>query len=197
MEWLKKLTDFIMPDPEGEEESEKVDAKHEEASAKDSGKIETIAKSPAVVANEVQTTAETVGAVKAVSGGAGFGFGSPAKFNSEPVTRPPLTVIENRIKELNVKVYTPTKFDQAEIIAGDILGKNAAVVNYEYVESALQLRICDFLNGVCYVTDGYTDKISEKIFLYIPDGVETSDIAEAVSALNNNGQQYRRGMFAN
>ena len=190
MEWLKKITDIIMPDPDGEEESEKVDAQKNEMSAKGSEKIETAATNTATEAIET-TAAEVHNAAQAVGGG----FGGSMKFNAEPVTRPPLTVIENKIKELNVKVYAPTKFDQAEIIASDILGKNAAVVNYEYVESALQLRICDFLNGVCYVTDGYTDKISEKIFLYIPDGVETSDIAEAVSSINNG--QYRRGMFAN
>ncbi len=194
MEWLKKITDIIMPiDPEPEEEVDKTEVKKTETMSKESAKIEASANNSAAVTGTAEAISEGVGAAQAV-GGAGFGYGGGVKFNNATAVRPPLTVIENKARELDVKVYTPTKYDQAEVIAADILGKNAAVVNYEYVESALQLRICDFLNGVCYVTDGYTDKISEKIFLYIPDGVETADIAEAVSSLNNG--QYRRGMFA-
>lgn len=210
MEWLKKITDIIMPpiDPP-EEEPERVEPKKSEATVKESeqkieaplagstvGKVETMSSESA---EQQQATATTAAS--------GYGYGSAMKFGASgsaysgsgsystaSTMRPPLTVVENKLKELNVKVYNPTKYDQAEAIAADILGRNAAVVNYEYVESSVQLRICDFLNGVCYVTDGYTDKISEKIFLYVPEGVDTVDIAEAVSTMNNG--QFRRGMFA-
>lgn len=198
MEWLKKVTDWIMPlETVNDEDQEKEEVKQVEKSAPAAKKIEM----PTATAVETNASAveSEIGAARKVSA-AGGGYGSAMKF-SDPapsatvsVLRPPLTVIDNKARELNVKIYTPTSFDQASEIASEILGKNAAVVNYDYVDAAMQLRLCDFLNGVCYVTDGYTDKISEKIFLYVPDGVETADLAETVTTINN--AQFRRGMFA-
>ena len=198
MEWLRKVTDWIMPlETVNEEETEREEVKKAEA-APVAKKIEM----PTAAATPAATGAleSELGAVRKVNAAGGGGYGSAMKF-SEPAPsatataiRPPLTVIDSKTRELNVKIYTPTTFDQASEIAAEILSKNAAVVNYDYVDSAVQLRLCDFLNGVCYVTDGYTDKISEKIFLYVPDGVETADLAETVTSINN--AQFRRGMFA-
>ena len=199
MDWLRKIRDILMPDPEYDEEQEreKEEVKTLEAPAKT---IEQKAESltTATASTTVNETAENVVSSAQVATGVGAGYGSAMKFNPDsimppPSFRPSLTVLENKMNELNVKIYNPTKYEEASQIAADILSKNAAVVNYDYVEMALQIRICDFLNGVCYVTDGFTDKISDKIFLYVPDGVDTVDIAEAVAAANNNN---RRAMFA-
>ena len=195
MEWLRKVTDWIMPlETVNEEETEREEVKKAEA-APVAKKIEM----PTAAATPAATGAleSELGAVRKVNAAGGGGYGSAMKFNPEtslpmPPIRPTLTVVESKMKDLNVKIYNPTKYEEASKIAADILSRNAAVVNYDYVEASLQLRICDFLNGVCYVTDGYTDKISEKIFLYVPDGVDTVDIAEAVASGNNN----RRNLFA-
>lgn len=197
MDWLRKLRDILMPDPEEYEEQDKEEVKAIEAPAK---AVETKAEAAtqAAAASTVTENAEQAVSGAQMAAGAGGGYSSAMKFNSDSMMnttpfRPPLMVIDSKFNELNVKIYNPTKYDEASQIAADILGKNAAIVNYDYVEAELQVRICDFLNGVCYVTDGYTDKISEKIFLYVPDGVDTVDIAEAVASVNNN----RRSMFAN
>ena len=200
MEWLRKLTDWIIPRTDEDEELENEEVKKVEAPSK------TVEKTPEPsTSSGASTTAATGGegidnvvSAPHTAGGNTVSYGNAMKFNGDsivppPPIRPSLTVIDSKIKELNVKIYNPTKYEEASQIAADILNRNAAVVNYDYVEASLQLRICDFLNGVCYVTDGYTDKISEKIFLYVPEGVDTVDIAEAVAAVNNN----RRGMFAN
>ena len=200
MEWLRKVTDWIMPlETVNDEESEREEVK-QSASTSTAKKIEMPAVSASSTSTSTESTVESeLGAVRKVSA-MGGGYGSAIKF-SEPApspapaaVRPPLTVIDSKARELNVKIYAPTSFDQAGEIAAEILSKNAAVVNYDYVDAAVQLRLCDFLNGVCYVTDGFTDKISEKIFLYVPDGVETADLAETVTTINN--AQFRRGMFA-
>ena len=202
MEWLRKVTDWIMPlETVNDEESEREEVK-QSASTSTAKKIEMPAVSASSTSTSTESTVESeLGAVRKVSA-MGGGYGSAIKF-SEPApspssapaaVRPPLTVIDTKARELNVKIYAPTSFDQAGEIAAEILSKNAAVVNYDYVDAAVQLRLCDFLNGVCYVTDGFTDKISEKIFLYVPDGVETADLAETVTTINN--AQFRRGMFA-
>ena len=63
-------------------------------------------------------------------------------------------------------------------IADDLKAGKAAVVNYERIEATEQRRICDFVNGVCYVLDGCAKRISNQIVLYVPDGV---DVDEAMS----------------
>lgn len=39
-----------------------------------------------------------------------------------------------------------------------------------------QVRICDFMNGACYVLDGSVKRISAKMVLYVPDGVSIEEI---------------------
>ena len=51
-------------------------------------------------------------------------------------------------------------------------------VNYEKIEAAEQRRICDFVNGVCYVLDGCAKRVTGQIVLYVPAGV---DVAEAMT----------------
>lgn len=86
--------------------------------------------------------------------------------------RPVLTVHTNKVPELKVMVYTPTSFDQANIIANALRNKEAVIVNYEEVDSAEQRRLCDFVNGVCYILDGGVQRISDKIVLYVPVNVD-------------------------
>lgn len=92
--------------------------------------------------------------------------------------RPKLTVHTTKQQTLTVRIYAPTDFDQVTAIADDLKAGKAAVVNYERIESAEQRRICDFVNGVCYVLDGCAKRISDKIVLYVPEGV---DVDEAMS----------------
>ena len=205
---LKTITDFIMPIDltTTEDERDQVETKKTEAPAASAKKVEMPTAANATTGAASGAVDSELGAARRASAATTgvAGYGSALKF-SDPVSsaapnvatasvRTPLTVIDSRSKELTVKIYSPTEFDQASEIAAEILGKNAAIVNYEYVDASVQLRLCDFLNGVCYVTDGYTDKISEKIFLYVPDGVETLDIAEAMSSMSS--AQIRRGIFA-
>ena len=68
-------------------------------------------------------------------------------------------------------------------IADDILQKKAALVNYEQVMESEQRRISDFVNGVCYISDGSVSMISDKIFLYMPPGVEAGEVARVANSL--------------
>ena len=74
-----------------------------------------------------------------------------------------------------IKLYVPTDFEQVTAVADDIKGKRAVVINYEKVDLAEQRRICDFVNGVCYVTNGDAKRISSNIVLYVPDGVDAEE----------------------
>ena len=79
---------------------------------------------------------------------------------------------------LKVQIYAPNNFDQVTAIADDLKAGKACVVNYEKIEAAEQRRICDFVNGVCYVLDGCAKRVTGQIVLYVPAGV---DVAEAMT----------------
>ncbi len=93
-------------------------------------------------------------------------------------SHPQLTVHTTKVPSLSVQIYAPHRFDQVPGIADNLKAGRAAVVNFEQVDEAEQRRICDFLNGVCYVEDGGVKRISDQIILYVPNGV---DVTEAVS----------------
>lgn len=98
----------------------------------------------------------------------------------EQPVRPKLTVHE--APKLKVRIYTPTTFDEVVNIADDLRDKKAVVVNYERVDVDLQRRLCDFVNGSCYVQDGGVKRICNTIVLYVPEGVNVSE-AMSVAAL--------------
>lgn len=95
-------------------------------------------------------------------------------------SRPHLTVHTTKAVKLTVQIYAPERFDEVPHIADDLKAGKAAVVNYEKVAVDEQRRLCDFVNGVCYVLDGSAKRITGKIVLYVPNGV---NIEEAIALL--------------
>ena len=94
---------------------------------------------------------------------------------SRVTTRRQFTVHTTKVAELSVKIYVPEDFDLVTSIADDLKAGKAAVVNYESVAAEEQRRICDFVNGACYVVNGCAKRISEQIVLYAPEGVDVAD----------------------
>jgi len=193
MDWIKKVTDIIMPlEPLPEEEEE----------------VEEVKKAPAKSAEQpLQMQQQETVARKVAAGGGGtarttMNYSAGSVLTSEngtasidgmrytaysdnsistPTARPSLTVVKSH--DLTMKIYAPDNFDQVVGIADDILEKRAAVVNYERVNNEDQRRISDFVNGVCYVTDGTVSMVSEKIFLYMPAGIEAGEIARVATSM--------------
>ena len=192
MDWIKKVTDIIMPlEPLPEEEEE----------------VEEVKKTPAKSAEPMQMQQQETVVRRAAAGGGGtarasmnYSAGSVLTSDngtasidgmrytaysdnsvSTPTARPSLTVVKSH--DLTMKIYAPDNFDQVVGIADDILERRAAVVNYERVNADDQRRISDFVNGVCYVTDGTVSMVSEKIFLYMPNGVEAGEIARVATSM--------------
>ena len=192
MDWIKKVTDIIMPlEPLPEEEEE----------------VEEVKKTPTKSAEPVQMQQQETVVRRAAAGGGGtarasmnYSAGSVLTSDngtasidgmrytaysdnsvSTPTARPSLTVVKSH--DLTMKIYAPDNFDQVVGIADDILERRAAVVNYERVNADDQRRISDFVNGVCYVTDGTVSMVSEKIFLYMPNGVEAGEIARVATSM--------------
>ncbi len=185
LSWIKKIVDVVMPlETMPEEEAEaKVEAKQEE------------------VKSQVRTEATVKRAAVAAGGGAHFatekyppGYVSTSHSGTISVNgvrydayasandRPNLKVV--KAPELVMRLYNPAEYNQEVIrITDDILANKAVVVNYERLPIDQQRSICDFIDGACYAVNGSATKISDRIVLYAPAGVETGDlIAMANSA---------------
>ena len=179
---FKRITDFIMPlEPiEEEETEEKAEEKPEKKVTPAKSETQQMkAEEPSEELRESFSAMEPVqefGRMRTAEGGsvafAGMKYTAYAQ-KEEPVitVKPQLTVVKGA--GISVKINKPTKFEEVRNIADDLLEKNVVIVNYELVETEEQTRISDFVNGVCYVTDGHVNPISEKIVLYTPNGVDT------------------------
>ena len=128
----------------------------------------------AVEAVEEKQKEEVIYTEQKVVNGDSIAYAAPAP--KLAVKRPQLTVHTTKVQELKVHIYVPTNFDQVTSIADDLKSGKAAVVNYEKVDFAEQRRICDFVNGVCYVMEGEARRISETMVLYVPDGVSVAEM---------------------
>ena len=102
-------------------------------------------------------------------------FGTGEGFRHGKSQQPQLTVHTTKQPQLKMKIFAPKNFDQVTSIADDLKAGKACVVNYEQIEAAEQRRICDFVNGVCYVLDGSARRVSNQIMLYVPVGVDVSE----------------------
>ena len=183
MKFVDTIINYIMPpnEPEEDFEDEPEDKVEEKKPVK---KVEPI------VEKKIEQKAEVIQKPD-FSEQLKVGNGESIPISSEPVstTIPSFTgtstfqpkVVKSKaqqhsakVAELSVKIYTPIYFNEmVQRAADDLLSKCAVVVNYEQSNAATQQRITDFLDGVCYIKDGTTRKISDKIILYAPNGVDT------------------------
>ncbi|MBP1764439.1 MAG: Cell division protein sepF [Firmicutes bacterium] len=76
--------------------------------------------------------------------------------------------------DLTVVVCSPTNFDDVCLYADYLKMNTAIILNFESAETDLQRRIGDFLDGVCMVTGGSMQQISDSLVMYAPAGVAFS-----------------------
>ena len=156
--WTKKITDVLMPlEPVGVEDEGRLGEETVVSMPRQASRAEAVDEEELKVANG--------GTVRVSSSYRGTASQKSAR-------RPQLTV--HSAPQLKVRVYVPTNFDEAD----DLKARMAVIVNYEKVEAEEQRRICDFVNGACYVSDGGAKRISDYIVLYVPEGI---DVSEAMS----------------
>ena len=90
---------------------------------------------------------------------------------SDTSVKPSLAVVKT--PQLTMKIYAPTTYDdQCRQIADDLLHHNAVIVNFEGVSDVEQQRIGDFVIGAVYMISGRAEMISNKIVLYVPNGID-------------------------
>lgn len=160
MSILKKLEDFLAPvEVEDELYGDKEEVVEEEIERKVVGgsTLEAVKTAPAVVASS----------------------------SAAAQKRPNLTLHTDntRVAEMKIRIFMPQRFDDVREIADALKTKNSVIVNYERVELPEQQRICDFLNGVCYIKDGFVHRISNTMVLYAPNGVEVNEMKSVAATL--------------
>lgn len=201
MDWIRKITDIIMPlEPPQEEEDDvketkKVDAKTEESKP---AQEQPQASQPAgqTVRSEKQSAnfghgfgggtmsfTRNGGMVSTSDSGVtsmgGVRYEAYNNNTSDPSVKPSLAVVKT--PSLTMKIYAPTKYDdQVKQIADDLLKRNAVIVNFEGVDDIEQQRIGDFVIGAVYMIDGRAEMISSKIVLYVPQGIEYESAAARI-----------------
>ena len=177
MDFLKKVTDFLMPMEE--EVVRQEPAREEEQAEVRTGTMSVFEERKVVNGAPVQY--ETMEpplrqtAVRPLRTPYTGQMRSPRPRVTGTTERPKLTVHTTQIPSLNVKIYVPRSFDQVPEIADDLKAGKAVLVNYERVELEEQRRICDFVNGVCYIMNGEVKRVSTSMVLYAPDGVNVYD----------------------
>ena len=199
MDWIRKLTDAIMPietvseEDEDVKEAKKLDVKVAEAKpAQEQQPVSAQSYQP-----ERQATASG-GLAQGFGGGMTFtrngGMVSTAEngvtsmggvryeaYSSETSVRPSLAVVKT--PQLTMKIYSPKKYDdQCKQIADDLLKHNAVIVNFEGVDEVEQQRIGDFVIGAVYMIDGKAEAISNKIVLYVPNGIDHEKVSAATAS---------------
>lgn len=82
-------------------------------------------------------------------------------------------------QQMKVVVIQPESFEEARDITNHLKSKKPIVVNLESVEKEVARRIVDFLSGAVYALDGDIQKISNGIFLIVPNnvGIMGDDVA--------------------
>ena len=188
MDWAKKLTDLIMPLEPTEEEELAEERKQAAKVAESKAQIPAMKEVKRVAAANGATYAAAMNTAEngtmSVGGKRYSAYENPAP-ESEATDNPGLKIVKS--PEFSVKIYHSINGSQVCAVADDILSRKAAVVNYEELEDAEQRRICDFINGVCYASEGSVRMISDRIFLYVPAGINSEDIAMAAASVYAHG----------
>ena len=147
-DFLSKITKFLIPE-EVEEIEAKVDEKQEtrRQTVKVAPNVTRVANGPSIYTNTAEATRD-----EATS--------SATNNYEENNRRPSLKVYKQ--PNMNVLVFEPTNFNDTRIAADALKASKAVLINYEKIEQSEQVRICDFMNGACYVLDGSVKRISAK-----------------------------------
>lgn len=181
MDWVRKITDLIMPLEPINDEEEVVESKpQKQVAQKQVHEVKEVKR--AAVGGSTKTYSSSMStAENGTMSVGGKRYSAYEAAVPDTQDKPDLKIVKS--PEFSVKIYHSVNGSQVCAVADDILGRKAAVVNYENLDEAEQRRICDFINGVCYAADGSVRMISDKIFLYVPAGINSEDIAMAAASV--------------
>lgn len=120
---------------------------------------------------------------RVVNGGT-VSFADAVYGTSSPAPRTPstgdgggtsLTVHTTKVAELKVRIHRPRRYDDVGAAVSQLKQGIAVTVNFDCLTEPERRRVCDFLNGACYVLHGTARVVSSTIILYAPKGVDVTE----------------------
>lgn len=82
-----------------------------------------------------------------------------------------LRVHSNSPSDMKMAVVIPLKYEDVKVYADYLKAGITVLVNFSHVDDYIQQCMTDFLNGVCYVVGGSSEKVSAQILIYVPAAV--------------------------
>lgn len=99
-------------------------------------------------------------------------------------TKPARAGAPSRGREMaKINIIEPRVYSEVETIAERLIQKQAVLLNLRRVDEAQARRIIDYLAGIVYAVKGDVEKLSEDIFLCVPENFEIEGI---LNEENNN-----------
>lgn len=84
---------------------------------------------------------------------------------------------ESRSNSVELKVIRPESFEEAALVADNLIAGCTVVLNIEILDKAACRKMLDFLNGVTYCLDGEIKQVAPSTFIITPHSdVDISDM---------------------
>ena len=87
--------------------------------------------------------------------------------------------------KMDIINFTMVKYEVTGDICNYIKMRKLVVVNMEKLEKAAAQRALDYLTGATVALDGTVEKIAENIFIFSPEHIGVSTIAEEIKQKTN------------
>jgi cell division inhibitor SepF len=75
-------------------------------------------------------------------------------------------------RRVGVSVFHPRRYDEVTEMGDALRSRRLVMVNLIGADRAMSQRVVDFLSGVVYTLDGKMQRISEGIYLFVPNNVQ-------------------------
>ncbi len=101
-----------------------------------------------------------------------FGRDSKSKSQRDMVDFSLPQSADERSKRGPVSVFSPTSYDDVQIIIDTVKMGKTAIVHLKELKSDTAIRVLDMLSGAIYALDGGVYEMEKNIFMFSPNGVE-------------------------
>ena len=89
----------------------------------------------------------------------------------------PVQQKEARSSSVELKVIRPESFEEAAVVADNLIAGCTVVLNIEILDKPTCRKMLDFLNGVTYCLDGEIKQVAPSTFIITPHSdVDISDM---------------------
>jgi cell division inhibitor SepF len=81
-------------------------------------------------------------------------------------------------QRFKIVVIDPRSFDDCPKLVDSLKARKPVIINLEKIETDAARKIFDFLSGATYALSGNVQKISNNIFVFLPENVDVSTNTE-------------------